>query len=238
MILDSDKPYMSISKKYLEALKTIEGWTTVSDWAIKVGDLYPDILEKANKEAENQKTDTTGIRELAARISSNISRGAYAGHLEIDESERPRKIRFLNEQEADLLVNKEMEDDLAPLTRSQKIKQAESNFTTKEKYRMTEFETIISQLRSFFNLDFELEHAKAILNPSDPGLHHPDNIQLLLKSHNRMKSSKNWDRFTLEEQLEYIKAAVRLQKLVSDKMKIDLEEEVINQIFERLKLIY
>lgn len=229
---------MSITKKYLDALKTIEGWTTVSDWAIKVGELYPDILDKANKEAENQKNDTTGIRELAARISSNISRGAYAGKLEIDESERPRKIRFLSEQEADILVNKEMEDDLAPLTRSQKIKQDELSFTTKDKYRMTEFETIISQLRSFFNLDFELEHAKAIFNPTDPGSHHPDNIQLLLKSHNRMKSSSNWERFTLEEQIEYIKAAVRLQKLVSDKMKIDLEEEVINQIFERLKLIY
>ena len=229
---------MSITKKYLDALKTIEGWTTVSDWAIKVGELYPDILDKANKEAENQKNDTTGIRELAARISSNISRGAYAGKLEIDESERPRKIRFLSEQEADILVNKEMEDDLAPLTRSQRIKQDESAFTTKDKYRMTEFETIISQLRSFFNLDFELEHAKAILNPTDPGSHHPDNIQLLLKSHNRMKSSSNWERFSLEEQIEYIQAAVRLQKLVSDKMKIDLEEEVINQIFERLKLIY
>lgn len=53
-----------------------------------------------------------------------------------------------------------------------------------------------------------------------------------------MKSNNNWDRFTLEEQVEYIKASVRIQKLVSNKMKLDLDEEVIEQIIERLKQIY
>ena len=124
------------------------------------------------------------------------------------------------------------------MTRYQKIKQDETNLSTKEKYRLAEFETIISQLRSFFNLDFEFEHAQAILNPINPGKHHPDNIQLLLKSHNRMKSSNNWERFTIDEQIEYIKAAVSIQKLVSTKMNIELEEDVISQIIERLRLIY
>ncbi|POB13848.1 HNH endonuclease [Halobacteriovorax sp. DA5] len=229
---------MSISKKYLDTLNTIEGWTTVSEWAIRVGELHPEILEKANKEAENQKNETTGLREIAARISSNISRGAYSGHIEIDDSERPRKVRFLTESEANVLLDRELEDDLAPLTRAQKIKHDESLLTTKDKYRLQEFENISSQLRSFFNLDFELEHAKALLNKEDPGQHHPDNIQLLLKSHNRMKSSSNWDRFTLEEQIEYIQAAVKVQKLVSKKMRIDLEEEVIGQIINRIKLVF
>jgi len=182
---------MSISKKYLDALKSVDGWCTVSDWAIQVGKSFPDILEKAEQEAKNQKSDTNGLRELAARISSNISRGAYSEHIEIDESERPRKVRFLNDSEVIERVNKDIEDDLAPITRTQKIKQDEEKLTTKDKYRIQEFEHICSQLRSFFNLDFEFEHAKAILNKKDPGNHHPDNIQILLKSHNRMKSSKN-----------------------------------------------
>jgi hypothetical protein len=34
---------------------------------------------------------TTGLREIAARVSSNISRGAYAGRIEIDDTERPSR---------------------------------------------------------------------------------------------------------------------------------------------------
>ena len=229
---------ISISQKYLDALKAIDGWTTVSEWAVKVGEVFPDVLEKANRDAQGQKNETTGLREIAARISSNISRGAYVGLIEIDESERPRKVRVLTEIESENYEQKEMEDDLAPITRAQRIKVDEDKLSVKEMYRITEMANIIDQLRSFFSLDFEFEHAKAILNPSEPGKHHPDNIQLLLRSHNRIKGKNNWERFTLQEQIEYIKAAVNIQKIVSKKMNIDLEEEVIDQIISRLKLVY
>lgn len=229
---------ISISQKYLDALKAIDGWTTVSEWAVKVGEVFPDVLEKANRDAQGQKNETTGLREIAARISSNISRGAYIGLIEIDESERPRKVRVLTEIESENYEQKEMEDDLAPITRGQRIKADEDKLSVKEMYRITEMANIIDQLRSFFSLDFEFEHAKAILNPTDPGKHHPDNIQLLLKSHNRIKGKNNWDRFTVQEQIEYIQAAVNIQKIVSKKMNIDLEEEVIDQIITRLKLVY
>lgn len=228
----------SISEKYLDALKAIDGWTTVSDWAIKVGEMFPDILEKANEEARNHKRPSTGIREIAARISSAVSTGRFTGKIEVDESERPKQVRILSPEDASDYLEKELEADLEPLTRAQKIKTDEANLNTKDKYRLAEFEAIIAQLKSFFNLDFEFEHAKAILNSSDPGHHHPDNIQILLKSHNRLKGNANWERFTLKEQIEYIEAVVRVQKLVSSKMKIDLQEDVIGSIIERLKLVY
>jgi hypothetical protein len=229
---------MSIAKKYLDALELLNDWTTVSDWAIKFGEIFPELLVKANKEAQEYKTPSTGLREIAARISSNISRGAWAGTIEIDDSERPKKVRLLTKEQAESYVLKEIEDDVAPITRAQRIKSDEEALTTKEKYRILEMEAIISQLKSFFNLDFEFEHAKAMLNPIDPGKHHPDNIQILLKSHNRMKGSSNWERFTLPEQIEYIKAVIQVQKIVSSKMKIDLEEDLVASIIERLKLIY
>jgi hypothetical protein len=198
----------SISQIYLDALKSFDNWATVSESAIKVGELYPDILEKADREAKAHETPSTGLREIAARISSNISRGAYQGLIEIDESERPRKVRYFSEADAKNYEEKELEEDLAPISRNQKIKTEFENLSMKDKYRLDEFEAIIGQLRQFFNLDFELEHAKALLNPTDPGLHHPDNIQLLLKSHNRMKSNYNWERFTINEQIDYIKSAI------------------------------
>lgn len=223
---------------YLDALKIINGWATVSEWAEKVGEVYPEVLEKAEKEAKAYANPSTGLREIAARISSAISRSAYQGLIELDESERPRKVRSISEAEAKNHEEKELEEDLAPITRNQKIKTAIEKMSVKEKYRLDEFEGIISQLRQLFNLDFELEHAKALLNEKDPGLHHPDNLQLLLKSHNRMKSSDNWERFNISEQMKYIESAVTLQKMVSKRMGIEIDDSVIESILNRLKAVY
>lgn len=64
---------MTISEKYLESLKTIGEWVIVSEWAKKFTELYPDEYAKAEAQARNQKNDTTGLREIAARISSRLS---------------------------------------------------------------------------------------------------------------------------------------------------------------------
>src|SRR3989339_348461 len=228
----------SISDSYLEALRAINEWTTVSEWAIKVGEMFPELLEKANAEAKKHKRPSTGIREVAARISSAVAMGRFSAKIEVDESERPKRVKILSEVDAANYEEREIEADLEPLTRAQRIKSDEESLGTKERYRVAELDAIIRQLKEFFNLDFELEHAKAILNPNDPGKHHPDNLQILLKSHNRLKSNENWERFSLQEQIEYVQAVVKVQKLVSTKMKIDLHEEVIGSIIERLKLVY
>jgi hypothetical protein len=60
---------MKIQDKYLEALKSIAGWVIVSEWATKVGEMYPDILAKAEEQAAGQIQDTTGEREIAARTA-------------------------------------------------------------------------------------------------------------------------------------------------------------------------
>ena len=44
---------MKINEKYIETLKQIDNWTTVSDWAIKVGELYADLLDTANYSRQN-----------------------------------------------------------------------------------------------------------------------------------------------------------------------------------------
>ena len=117
----------SMTEIYLDALKIINGWATVSEWAEKVGEVYPEVLEKAEKEAMAHANPSTGLREIAARISSAISRSAYQGLIELDESERPRKVRSISEAEAKNHEEKELEEDLAPITRNQKIKTAIDN---------------------------------------------------------------------------------------------------------------
>ena len=228
----------SFRAKYLEALSKLDGWVIVSEWAKKFGDLYPDLLEKANREAENQANETTGIREIAARISSNITRGAYAGRIEIDDSERPRKIRYLSEEERKAHMSHDMEEDVAPLRRGEIIKASLDKLGSGETYRIEEFESVSKLLKKFFGLEFEVDHSKALLNEKEPGKHHPDNFQLLLKAHNAKKSNNNWKRFTLDEQVEYIKTAIKLQNIVSDRLNIDMDNSVLESLLGRLEKVY
>jgi len=229
---------MSMTEKYLEALKDINDWVIVSEWATRFGELYPELLEKANEEARNQANETTGLREIAARISSSISRGAYIDNIEIDSSERPRKVRYVLSEEHDLKVNQEIDDDVAPLRRDERIKQDQVEWKSIDKYRNTEFESIAKQLKLFFGLDFEVDHAQALFNVEQPGKHHPDNFQLILKAHNAKKNNNNWARFSLEEQINYIKAAIKLQRIVSSRFGIEMENEVLGSLIERIEKVY
>lgn len=229
---------MNITEKYLAALKQIEGWTQVSGWAVKFGELYPDLLAKAEREATNQANDTTGLREIAARISSNISRGAYAGKIEINDAERPRLVRYLPENELEQHISHDVDEDIAPLKRGEIINIALEKLGTHECYRLSEFESISKNLKQFFSLDFEIDHAHALLNSQTPGQHHPDNFQLLLKTHNARKNNDNWQRFTFAEQADYIKTAIKLQTFVSARMNIDLNDDVLDSLLNRLEKVY
>ncbi len=115
---------MKIHEKYLEALKTFTDYTTVSEWAEKFTQMYPDELEKANIQAENQVRDTTGLREIAARISSRIATGGFSQKILIDDSERPRKIKYISKEEQTIYEQKEIEEDIEPLRRQDIINNA------------------------------------------------------------------------------------------------------------------
>jgi len=105
---------MKIHEKYTEALKSFTEFVTVYEWAQKVGELYPDLLVKAEKEAQAQKQNTTGLREIAARISSRLSSGKFKNVL-IDESERPRKVKYLTIEEQQSNQKKELINDIEPI---------------------------------------------------------------------------------------------------------------------------
>jgi len=235
---NKDKKKMTINEKYLEALKTLDGWVTISEWAQKFADMYPDQLAKAEKQAAGQKNETTGLREIAARISSQTSRNGFGGQVEEDRSERPRRVRFLNEVEAKIQEEREIEEDIEPITRRQKEKTQFDALSVKEKYRITELQDIISQFNKFFGTDFELEHAQALLNRTEPGDHHPDNVQILLRSHNRTKNSNNWQRFSIEEQVEYISSVVNIQKIIAKKMNLDIQDDILDLLLERTRKVF
>ena len=228
---------MTKSQKYLEALKSFDDWTVVSEWAIKVGEIYPDLLETANRQASNQANATTGLRELAARISSNLSSGGFLD-VEVDDSERPRKVRYISVIDKQARIEDELEADIEPLTRAERIRSDFENLTEVERYRIEEIETISRQLNKFFSVDFEVDHATALLNPTESGKHHPKNLQLLIKAHNGKKNKKNWKRFTIDEQIEYINHVLALQTLIASRLGVSLVNDVLESLLERLGKVY
>ena len=229
---------LTINDKYLFALSTAADWLTVSDWALKVVELFPELLANAEAQAERQKNDTTGLREIAARLSSRISSGGFGSQVEIDTTERPKKVRFLTLTEQQQHEAEEVEEDLAPLRRIDIIRRDSEQLTVTEQYRIDEFEAISRQLKAYFGLDFEVDHAAALLNGNAPGKHHPDNLQLLLKAHNGKKHANNWPRFSFDEQKQYIEAAITLQTLVAGRMHVDVETKVQVSLLNRLEAVY
>ena len=229
---------MKIHEKYLEALKTFTDYVTISEWAIKFSEIYPEELQKANEQAINQKNDTTGLREIAARISSNISSGKWLKELSIDESERPRKVKYITRDELIIQEQIEIEEDIEPIRRQDIINNATSKLEIYELYRITEFENIQKSFKQFFNLDFEIDHAEALLNNEKQGEHHPNNLQLLLKYHNGKKNKNSWNRFTFDEQVDYIKKSVALHILVADKFDVEIDNKILDSLLNRLKEIY
>ncbi|MCU7863283.1 MAG: HNH endonuclease, partial [Candidatus Thiodiazotropha sp. (ex Lucinoma borealis)] len=178
------------------------------------------------------------LREIAARISAVIANGAYVNHIEIDTSERPRKVRYVSSEEHDTNLSNDIDEDIAPLKRSDIIKSAEQSMTNSEKYRVDEFEAIAKQIKRYFGLDFEMDHACALLNPAKPGKHHPDNFQLILKSHNAKKNNDNWKRFSLEEQIQYIESVIETQGIVASRLGIEITPGVLGSLLDRLKKVY
>ena len=221
---------MTKTDKYLEALKQCEGWVTAAEWALKVAELYPKILEEAEEQAKGQKNETTGMRELTARIHSNVSRGAYKGEIEVDTSERPRKFRYATKEELDRIEEEELQEEMEELTRAERIRRDFQDLNIHERYRLEEMEAIAKTFNHYFKTDLEVDHATSLF---EGGRHHPDNMQIISKTHNRIKSKSSWNRMSLEKQIEYLR---RLKEYHS--VLFDVDDEIFESLMGRLQKVY
>ena len=228
---------MTKNEKYYEAIQSFDDWVTVSEWAEKVGEMFPILLQEADDQARNHASKTTGLRELAARISSWLTTKGFPG-VEIDETERPRKVKYISEADRKIRIESILESDIEPITRRDKINLDMKDLSEHEKYRIEEIEAISKQFNKYFAINLEVDHVHALFNPQTPGKHHPDNLQLLTKVHNGKKSVNNWQRFNIDEQIEYIEHVIQLQLLLADKMGIKIEQNVFNSLKERIKQIF
>lgn len=97
---------MTKRDKYVEALKSIDGWIEISEWGLRVSEIYPELLEEAIDQAEKQKTDTTGQSEINARLSNYLASGRFP-EVEVDEDVRPKLVRYKRNYKLDNLITEE-----------------------------------------------------------------------------------------------------------------------------------
>lgn len=178
------------------------------------------------------------MKAIGARLSARLSKGRFEGKVIIDDRERPRKVKYITKEELNEKTTQELEEDIEPLRRQDIINQAKESLEAKELYRISEFENIQKSFKSFFGIDFEIDHAQALLDDAQQGKHHPDNFQLLLKYHNVKKYKNSWQRFSIEEQIEYIYKVVELHKILEDKLGVKLDTVILDNLLSRLKAVY
>lgn len=228
---------MKVKDKYDETLKYLDCWVTVPEWAQTVCERYPELLAAANEQAAGQKVKTTGISQIERRLYSNVSVGA--NKVQIDNLTSPRKVKYMTEDEQEAIEEEEfVKNEIEPSQRNKIVREAEGAFSGTEKYRTDEFWAISKLLKSYFGVAFEVDHAHALLNPESPGPHYPDNFQLLTKIHNVKKHNKNWERFTIDEQIIYVNSVVQTQKIIADRCGLDIDMDILESLMNRLRNVY
>ena len=225
------EPETTKKAKMIEVLKEADEWLTSSEWASKLIDAYPEVGAAADEKASKWANPKSGLRSLAGEINSCLvnRRGPFA-HTEVDKKSSPQKTRYVEEIEK--LDEKEKLSEVEDLTRTERIRQDSQLLTENEKRLIEGINEISKQFKKSFHIRLEVDHAQAIMN-EDGGKHHPGNLQLLTEEDNRCKSSDNWERFTFEEQYDY------LERLFENKqMRFDVNHDLFEILLKQLGIVY
>ncbi len=124
------------------------------------------------------------------------------------------------------------------LSRDVIIRRDRDSMSTFDQYRMDEIYDISKELNTYFNLKFEVDHAQALLNLENPGKHIPDNLHILIERRNRIKSNNNWDRYSIDKQIEHIRHHVEDHLAEGELLGVSGNSWILDALIERLKLVY
>lgn len=121
---------LNIGQLYIETLIKQDQEITFGEWARLFSKDHPDLFEKAHKEAVAQKRPSTGLRELAARMSSMIAAGRYHDCVSVNRLERPMKVKYISTLDREEIETEEEEE----ITREEQIQRDIENLSVHELY--------------------------------------------------------------------------------------------------------
>jgi len=224
--------FMTKQERFMDVLKTFETPITVSEWAKRVVEHYPSILNQINSKTNEQMT----LKAFATTLSLKVSRGEFS-ELKVLDSEPYRRVIYLPENKKKDLIKEEVIKDIEPIVLESKIEEDLKKTSDHDRYRLEELNSICTQLNKYFILDFNLHHAQSLSDSKKSGRHHVDNIQLLTKEHSRLKKDGT-KKFSIEEQKAYIKRVISVHMMINKNIDINLTDEVLEMLLDRLEKIY
>ena len=166
---------MTKKERFIEVLRTFEAPVTVSEWANRVIEQYPTILNQINSKTNEPMT----LKALATTMSLKVSRGEFP-ELKILDSKPYRMVMYLTENKKNDLTKMEVSKDVEAIALESKKKEDIEKSTEQDKYRLEELNSICAQLNKYFSLNFTLHHAKLLSNSKSTEKYHVNN--LLFKS--------------------------------------------------------
>ncbi len=233
-------------------LKEIDEWVPLGDFVKILVTKFPEeLIYNGRQGDEDEPTLEMAIQRITRRFNDSFVKGNLDPKIWIYNGTGVRQIRIASgDKEASLLTLTEKlllekgvksgEDMETTITRKEREKRDSTKWISDDTYRYGEFKDIASSLNKHFNLDLEVDHAWAIMCDDKPGQHHPDNLHLLSKRHNVIKNNFSSNRFTIEEQEDYITDLVTFNKKHSDRLNLRAHgtEKVLEKLFIRLEAIY
>jgi len=223
---------MTKQERFIEVLKTFDTPVTVSEWATRVVEQYPAILNQINSKTNELMT----LKALATTMSLKVSRGEFS-NLKVLDSEPYRRVMYLTENKKKNLTKMEVTKDIEAIVLETKIKEDIKRSSDQDKYRLEELNSICSQLNKYFTLDFNLHHAESLSNSKKSGRHHVTNLQLLTREHSILKKDGT-KKFSIEEQKAYIKRVISVHMMIDRSIDINLTDDVLEMLLDRLEKIY
>ncbi len=211
---------------------------TRPEWAELVGKKYPELLKKATLQGSSRSPSRSGVSILSTSMSASLRGSKESVFIETVVVDNLTKFRYITEEKSLENIEKALDEEELYSTRAEIIKAGNSVMTKFDSFRYKEFQEIQKNFKTLLKLDFEIDHANALMNPTEPGDHHPDNLQLLNSRFNSIKGKYNWKRFTIEEQVKHIRdyAAPYLEHKIN--LNIEYGEDCLEILIKRLEAIY
>ena len=223
---------MTKKERFIDVLRTFETPVTVSEWANRVVEQYPAILNQINSKTNEPMT----LKALATTMSLKVSRGEFS-ELKILDSEPYRRVMYLTENKKNDLTKMEVSKDVEAIIFESKMNDDIKKSTEQDKYRLEELNSICTQLNKYFLLHFTLHHAHSLSNLKSTGRHHIDNLQLLTAEHTLLKKDAV-KKFSIEEQKAYIKRIISVHMMIVKSIDLNLTDDILEMLLDRLEKVY
>jgi len=223
---------MKKTDKFTEVLQTFNHSVTIAEWSKRIVELYPAVLTQQN----GKNNEAMTLRELTARISLKVSKEEFL-EIEIENTLPYRKVKYISLEMKKESIKKIANKDIEPIIISERMEEDINRLNESERYRIEEIAGITDQLNRYFNLNFELHHSLSLINGKNMGKHYADNLQILTTEHVLLREDGE-AKFTIEEQKAYIKRIIVVHTMVSKHLDINLTDEVLDMLLDRLAKVY